>query len=90
MTKHTPGPWTARGPLVDIPNGPSAIRCSDTGETSEQDCANARLVAAAPDMAEALKAALRCHSIELTDQETGETFGNIIRAALAPISEVKS
>ena len=60
-TKHTPGPWNYAGPS-DIGrdtysiygNGPLAYTAgpSDYGETAE---ANARLIAAAPDLLEALK-----------------------------------
>lgn len=70
--KHTPGPWfdisdDAKG----RPNMPrmamvstsyagsrQAIDCTGSGENYAQDCANARLIAAAPELLGALKACL--------------------------------
>lgn len=54
--KHTPGPWviheagTYRYPEVIIPNGREVIAAAINGK------ANARLIAAAPDLLEACKA----------------------------------
>lgn len=61
MSKHTPGPWEA---TTDIHGCPSVRNfdgfgvCSTYGkyESPEQKEANANLIAAAPDMLEALKA----------------------------------
>ena len=55
MSKHTPGPWTAREP-----NGPGMgwrVGPAWLGEApwSEETSANARLIAAAPDMLAALE-----------------------------------
>lgn len=58
-TKHTPGPWVS----TDIPSEPivrsdeldvSVALCFDV--TGDEQLANARLIAAAPDLLEALKA----------------------------------
>lgn len=55
MSKHTPGPWTASGPHADgawlIDAGDFAVCDVPTGE------ANARLIAAAPDLLAAADAA---------------------------------
>lgn len=60
-TKHTPGPWTAVPRSIN-PNYPEikvenvdGLRVANVGQLKEQQ-ANARLIAAAPDMLEALKA----------------------------------
>jgi len=58
--KHTPGPWEA---LIDrstkgkaprmamvVAGGRAAIDCTASGSNFTQDCANARLVSAAPEM----------------------------------------
>lgn len=62
MSKHTPGPWVAepvggKGSWVKGSTGEwAALACGDTSESAE---ANARLIAAAPDMLEALNAIQR-------------------------------
>lgn len=61
MTSHTPGPWVAdcdhhrrrrreRMALVVTPHGRMSIDCTHSGASYPEDCANARLVAAAPDL----------------------------------------
>ncbi len=63
---HTPGPWTdisdkpkCKGkwpPMAMVKaGGRSAIDCTDSGDSPSQDRANARLIAAAPDLLAALK-----------------------------------
>ena len=64
-TKHTPGPWTHedgdRYVREEATGGPVALVCADDGHvshpTSLPQTANARLIAAGPDMLEALRAA---------------------------------
>lgn len=61
-TQHTPGPWRPNGNTVEIANG-MALRVATctpigTGYASkgrEESRANARLIAAAPDLLEELK-----------------------------------
>ena len=60
-TKHTPGPWSTEydGSIVmnrQIVSGPIAPESADW----EERRANARLIAAAPDMLMALKSAEQC------------------------------
>jgi len=59
-SKHTPGPWMAAEMGV-IANGLTThgnfYVCSLIDPNNEEDKANARLIAAAPDMLEALKLA---------------------------------
>lgn len=53
---HTPGQWRAlngRTATVEVPGG--LIDCEDSGESIEESRANARLVAAAPDLLAALR-----------------------------------
>lgn len=86
-SKHTPGPWVARRDQAGRPY----VYCTsamygvlDWAAPGINAMANAKLIAAAPDMAKALQAVLeRCPGIFGTDQESGETFDSIIRAALA-------
>lgn len=67
--QHTPGPWTAlvdqmrhgrrygpRMALVTTNTGESvAIDCTGSGKDFDESAANARLIAAAPDLLEALR-----------------------------------
>jgi glutamate dehydrogenase/leucine dehydrogenase len=63
MTKHTPGPWVAVGTWVEHPGKVADICTCATrmfgqeklGRTYDEECANARLIAAAPEMLEALR-----------------------------------
>jgi len=65
-TKHTLGPWEVKDDrFIDSPSGWIADVLSypayraATGQDSEEQKANARLIAAAPDLYEALTEALR-------------------------------
>lgn len=57
-SKHTPGPWStgAKGGIVQA--GPITIAMVQGGYGKEEAAANARLIAAAPELAEALLAVL--------------------------------
>lgn len=60
QTKHTPGPWNWAKSDIDgkysiYGNGPLAY-CGDTGAVDGDGEANARLIAAAPDLLAALEA----------------------------------
>jgi len=61
MSKHTPGPWEVDGYRVGHPVGKHGFdlvaRILQTDNATE-DAANARLIAAAPDLLAACKAAL--------------------------------
>lgn len=53
MSAHTPGPWTVRGGnVIESPSGVNVAKAwmTDDGE----ECANARLIASAPEMFTAL------------------------------------
>lgn len=70
---HTPDPWTvhqdgpAKIPTIESPSGPVAMLYA-----GESAAANARLIAAAPDLIAALKHALdRLESIPAHRDETG-------------------
>jgi hypothetical protein len=54
MNKHTPGPWTVRGDYFDIGTDAAAVATAHGPTRAIQD-ANAKLIVAAPDMAEALR-----------------------------------
>lgn len=53
-TTHTPGPWSATGYHVEARAGAIATVC-DAGDGDTEGDANARLMAAAPDLLAALR-----------------------------------
>jgi hypothetical protein len=88
-TQHTPGPWELRGPrLVTDKNGVIiAENISSNEGTSE---ANAHLIAAAPELLEALKLGLLLiERIEPNDKldEHEQAFANAARAAIQKAME---
>ena len=59
MTKHTPGPWTSYSVSTDTSRrvGPPKYAVAEIKPTGrhQEDAANANLIAAAPDLLEALR-----------------------------------
>lgn len=73
MTKHTPGPWKhSWQPRLSVIHGPNGEHIADTGAWRDDEHpemrANGDLLAAAPDLLEALEDALKCFQIS-TDYE---------------------
>ena len=54
MINHTPAPWS-RNSDDDIHDANGDVVCGANGPTAEEQEANARLIAAAPEMLEALR-----------------------------------
>lgn len=90
QTKHTAGPWTLRGKLTVavIRHPKDHIVCNvrneitgfePAGERAEQE-ANARLIAAAPELLEALK---KLHESLPTDLTDGQCHAACIKAKKA-------
>jgi hypothetical protein len=81
--KHTPGPWEAENESVSA----GFDMVADVfGATTEQRDANARLIAAAPDLLAALKALVGNDSVRYLDDEgpRGEGWqSNELAAAIA-------
>lgn len=66
MTSHTPGPWSYDGSFtVGIPH----IKGETFFRTNPED---AKLIAAAPEMAEALKAVLLFYAVDWTSERAAE------------------
>jgi hypothetical protein len=91
MSKHTPGPWTAEeagrsGCWISTPVHPFTIvdsiddECRHGAITGPNADANARLIAAAPDLLAALKLAVQQNDHDM--QMTGDEL-RICRAAIA-------
>ena len=82
--KWTPGPWEVAATADDlVVKGRAKIASTYPSDGDVWGNANAHLIAAAPDMAEALEKAL--NFITNTESEMGETLpcGDAARAALA-------
>ena len=73
MSKHTPGPWIVTGPH-DVP----WVSTCDHRTILPQTMADARLIAAAPDLLEALKDAVEI--IEGTGLDAGVQRAAIVKA----------
>ena len=87
--KFTPGPWVKRiaqpGTMLEIVGENREYVCSLLG-SDEYKQANARLIAAAPDMLEALQDLTRCHDLKMGISAYKlriELAKEAIRAALA-------
>jgi hypothetical protein len=77
-TKHTPGPWRVEhGRTVQIHGGNHWIATLKCGSCPAHEIGNARLIAAAPEMYEALRA--------IVDDLQGLTHEPTVRAILAKI-----
>lgn len=80
-TKHTPGPWEYyKSPgyesSVNLPNGNTINQSFYGGDSSEEREANARLIASAPEMLEALKAideGFKDNSIKFTKERQSDS-----------------
>lgn len=89
MSKWTPGPWTIDGPPDNqiVWSGPEERVCflaHSNGHNEERDVATGHLIAAAPDLAEALEALMRqaLQSPDLRATEWGQEALELARAAL--------
>jgi hypothetical protein len=89
MSKHTPGPWTANKPTqsngrAEVHAGPmlvaQAFNWMLDAEGDEQCWADARLIAAAPELLEALRLVVHLNErdVPMTDEEL-----RVCRAAIA-------
>jgi hypothetical protein len=93
MSKHTPGPWLAQGRYIGVKGHMSYIgECGDqNGNWTNEPMAvaNARLIAAAPDLLEALIAMINHYTGLINSGDAGnwdpETESKVIiaRAAIA-------
>ena len=83
MNKRTPSPWIIKGQDI-IGNETNGYICSWSGRS-----ANAKLIAAAPDLLEALKST-RILQLESYDEGTiGKNLSIEIEQAIAKAEEVK-
>jgi hypothetical protein len=97
MSAHTPGPWQAIIPskrqktdvtaMVATTAGPGsmAIDCTKSGTTRDEDAANARLIAAAPELLAALK---DCFAYCERDMD-GDEDSTLLKMASAAIAKAE-
>lgn len=85
---HTPGPWMTddetvnHGPIIIQRDGSLEV-AAIYGEGKDQRAANARLIAAAPDLLEALQALIRSSKIPNLAELPGARLNAIIAVRLA-------
>lgn len=75
MTQHTPGPWYAIMDTEETPHRCMLITCEPEGDEVDISTeANSRLIAAAPEMLEALKLALDMDRLAREGKPTPVSF----------------
>lgn len=96
MSTHTPGPWEARGVIIyrstpDADTGATPLLCVVTGDGTSvaEDEANARLVAAAPDLLEAAKACLPSFDLMWPPEDATGRRGQLREALRAAIAKAE-
>lgn len=82
-TKHTPGPWEAIGNLVQI------AECRDAyfDPHSDEAKANARLIAAAPELLEALQSIAEYWNRDQNETAMADACWHAIETAMAAITK---
>jgi hypothetical protein len=93
MATHTPGPWFAlSGGFVSQSVGPnwySKMVCRTQNEISEDGAANARLIAAAPELLAACEAAHKSLFAIGTAQEMTDLVYSVKRQLAAAIAKAR-
>ena len=85
-TKHTPGPWKEDGFKITDSKGKLICRVDSEGGSDAFDMANARLIAAAPELLEGLKALADIAE----DEDNYPTFTERARKAIAKATEERN
>lgn len=82
MNKHTPGPWQKAEPFASVkaPGRPCIADCGSRSDLTAQ--ANARLIAAAPDLLAACEAALESEVCVCADIADGDSAGACLACVL--------
>jgi hypothetical protein len=85
---HTPGPWKTNCLHIERQNGQSiAATVHDSWQTEEEELANARLIAAAPELLEALQQCVGLLSVAVMADGATSLYGSPVtqkaRAAIA-------
>lgn len=75
--KHTPGPWHTKGTLVLVSPRLIIAEIDRGGKAAETATANARLIALAPEMAEALSALASSFECCLRSKTSAAVFNEV-------------
>jgi hypothetical protein len=94
MSKHTPGPWKVASGFIQAPRRDTSKQHDidvarvqlDSGLYAGEFDANARLIAAAPDLLEALRNAVNAHMADRDDGAIPE-WVHEARAAIAKAAQ---
>lgn len=99
MSKHTPGPWhlgfeefddwNHAITIVDDYDTPHDVFRGESGVSSEEAYANARLISAAPDLLAACKAIVACIEQVNDDHPTGLYLGSEYQQAVMAIAKAE-
>jgi len=90
MSKHTKGPWSVQGDTYVTVNSLIITHCKQAGNTTlEEAQANARLIAAAPELLEALELCLEAIQPYYDSDDDGSMEAAASNAALAAINKAK-
>jgi len=87
QTKHTPGPWSDDGDYIRAKAGnnrPDLMRIAEIFPvwSEAEGAANAKLIAAAPDMAEALRLMLDVYGKDATGGVSDQARAALVKAGL--------
>ena len=98
QTNHTPGPWAFRmtgwqtnPAAIYSPRRPGAVACipARTSVPLDEQSANARLIAAAPDMLAALEALMRWETSALDAEQAAALMDEVCDMARAATAKAK-
>ena len=88
MSKHTPGPWCAVEDTIFKDYGDKAYPVASVESWGEDTDHNARLIAAAPDLLEALKELVKS-TAPICDGSYGDEMDNAFLRARAAIKKAE-
>ena len=88
MSAHTPGPWGLDGNLIEGPDGERVACITAYSRRTPKQKANARLIAAAPELLEALQLC-RQHMYEHASNTADDAFERLCAAIAKATGETK-
>lgn len=85
MSKHTPGPWRATGRhvMADETEDRLGMTVLIQGGNRDDNLANLRLIATAPDLLAAIEAAIECGMVPVSSAKDGGAAKHSIQVQVA-------